>query len=220
MKTAVLLVSLVLSAALHAHTWTSVSGQTAEGDFVRVDGANVVLRMANGTTTQFSIARLSEADQAFIKEQSGANPTPTPKPTPVTTPPVPNSTTPKTSEKAVVGKDDAKSQFIGTWEGYMSDSDGSKHGDIRLVITDDKITASNPQGNREMGAGTYKISGKRIDATGTDGQFSGKKYEGIFDLDGKVLKWCSANDNPNSKRPDNLQTNPQAGQFLMVLEKK
>jgi uncharacterized protein (TIGR03067 family) len=113
-----------------------------------------------------------------------------------------------------------KKQLLGTWDGYMADSDGSKHGDIRLVITEDKITASNPQGNREMGAGTYKISGKRIDATGTEGQFSGKKYEGIFDLDGKTLKWCSANDNPNSSRPSKLQTNTQAGQFLMVLEKK
>ena len=102
----------------------------------------------------------------------------------------------------------------------MADSDGSRHGDIRLFITEDKITASNPQGDREMGAGTYKISGRRIDATGTEGQFAGKKYEGIFDLDGKTLKWCSANDNPRSQRPDKLQTNPQAGQFLMVLEKK
>ena len=39
-------------------------------------------------------------------------------------------------------------------------------------------------------------------------------------MDGKTLKWCSANDNPNSKRPDDLKTNMQAGQFLMVLEKK
>ena len=76
------------------------------------------------------------------------------------------------------------------------------------------------QGDREMGAGTYTSSGKRIDATGTEGQFAGKKYEGIFDLDSKTLKWCSANDNPNSTRPTRLQTNPQAGQFLMVLEKK
>ena len=71
-----------------------------------------------------------------------------------------------------------------------------------------------------MGAGTFKINGRKIDATGTEGQFSGRKYEGIIDLDGKTLKWCSANDNPRSKRPDKFQTNTQAGQFLMVLGKK
>ncbi len=115
---------------------------------------------------------------------------------------------------------EATNQLLGTWEGIMADSDGSKHGQIRLVITEDKITASNPQGNREMGAGTYRISGRMIDATGTEGQFAGKKYEGIFELDGKTLKWCSANDNPRSQRPNKMQTNPQVGQFLMILEKK
>jgi uncharacterized protein (TIGR03067 family) len=125
----------------------------------------------------------------------------------------------KTDEKSIA-KDDVKKQLLGTWDGYMADSDGSRHGDIRLVITDDKVVASNPRGNATMGAGTYKLSGRRIDATGTEGQFAGKKYEGIFDLDGKTLKWCSANDNPNSSRPSKLQTNTQAGQFLMVLEKK
>lgn len=220
MKTFVLLASLVLSASLHARTWTSVTGQTAEGDFVKVDGVNVVLRMANGTTAQFPITRLSEADQAFVKEQAGAAAPSASKPAATPTPPAPVAPPPKTLEKPVANKDDVKSNLLGTWDGYMADSDGSKHGDIRLVITEDKITASNPQGNREMGAGTYKISGKKIDATGTEGQFAGKKYEGIFDLDSKTLKWCSANDNPRSQRPDKLQTNPQAGQFLMVLEKK
>jgi|UniRef100_UPI0037834EB8 uncharacterized protein (TIGR03067 family) len=213
MKTTLLLVSLLLGSTLQARTWTEASsGRSVEADFVRVDGETVVMRMSNGATTQFPIARLSAADQEFIKQQAGA----------------PSGSSTKTNSASVEksdstessSKDDVKKQLLGTWDGYMADSDGSKHGDIRLVITEDKITASNPQGNREMGAGTYKISGKRIDATGTEGQFSGKKYEGIFDLDGKTLKWCSANDNPNSSRPSKLQTNTQAGQFLMVLEKK
>ena len=213
MKTTLLLVSLLLGDTLQARTWTEASsGRSVEADFVRVDGENVVMRMSNGSTTQFPIARLSAADQEFIKQQAG--------------PPASSSTNTasasvvKTDDTQSSGKDDVKKQLLGTWDGYMADSDGSKHGDIRLVITEDKITASNPQGNREMGAGTYKVSGKRIDATGTEGQFSGKKYEGIFDLDGKTLKWCSANDNPNSSRPSKLQTNTQSGQFLMVLEKK
>ncbi|MGV3661724.1 MAG: hypothetical protein ACO1TE_16175 [Prosthecobacter sp.] len=121
--------------------------------------------------------------------------------------------------------DELKQGIIGTWEGYMADGDGSRHGDIRLEISADKITASNPRGGQVMGAGTYRVSGagkkmQTIDATGTEGQFAGKKYEGIFSLDGKTLKWCSANDNPRSRRPNKLQTDVQSGQFLMVLEKK
>lgn len=210
MKTSsLLLASLVLCSVLHARTWTEASsGRTVEADFVRVDGASVVIRMANGSTTQFPITRLSAADQEFIKQQSGAPAAAT------------STSAAKTEDTKSSGKDDVKKQLLGTWDGYMADSDGSRHGDIRLEITEEKITASNPRGNAVMGAGTYKISGRRIDATGTEGQFSGKKYEGIFDLDGKTLKWCSANDNPRSQRPDKLQTNTQAGQFLMVLEKK
>jgi uncharacterized protein (TIGR03067 family) len=207
MKTKLFLVLLSLT-TLQARTWTSITGQTAEAELVKVDGENVVVRMADGRASSFPISRLSEADQDYVKQQGGkvVAPPPAPAPMPVAT----NS----------AAANEAEGGLTGTWEGYMADSDGSKHGEIRLVITADKITASNPQGNREMGAGIYKLSGGRIDATGTEGQFAGKKYEGIFELDGKTLKWCSANDNPRSQRPSKMQTNPQAGQFLMVLEKK
>lgn len=201
MKTLSLPVCLILCvlSTLQARTWTEAqTGRTLEGEFVKAQGDTVVVRTANGSTMQLPLARLSEVDQTFVREHATAE---------------------KPAEKES-GKEDVKKDLLGTWEGYMADSDGSRHGDIRLVITEDKITASNPQGDREMGAGTYKISGKKIDATGTEGQFSGKKYEGIFDLEGKTLKWCSANDNPNSTRPTKLQTNPQGGQFLMVLQKK
>ena len=120
---------------------------------------------------------------------------------------------------------DAKKAIVGTWSGQMVDSEGAAHGEIKLEITADGITATNPRGGHVMGAGTYRISAQagkvmQIDATGTDGQFKGRKYEGIFSIDGKTLKWCSANENPKSKRPTELRTNQQQGQFLMVLEKQ
>jgi uncharacterized protein (TIGR03067 family) len=196
---------LCVTSIVQGRTWTEAqTGRTLEGEFVKVQDSSVVVRLANGSTTQLPLARLSEADQTFVKEQADAAAKPTAA---------------KTEEKSI-SKDDVKKQLLGTWDGYMADSDGSRHGDIRLEITEDKVVASNPRGNSIMGAGTYRVSGRRIDATGTEGQFAGRKYEGIFDLDGKTLKWCSANDNPRSQRPDKLQTNTQAGQFLMVLEKK
>ena len=117
-----------------------------------------------------------------------------------------------------------KKELIGTWEGKMVDTDGGEHGRIKLEIAADKITATNPQGERVMGAGTWQITGsgrlQNIDAKGTEGQFQNKRYEGIISLEGGTLKWCSANDNPNSKRPTELKTDPRKGQFLMILEKK
>lgn len=199
MKATLLIVALLAAATAQARTWTeAATGRTLEGDFVKATPTTVTVRLANGSSVELPLARLSDADQTFVKEQAK-----------------PAAPTAAKSES----KDDVKKQLLGTWTGYMADSDGSRHGDIRLVITEEKITASNPQGNREMGAGTYKLNGRRIDATGTEGQFAGKSYEGIFELEGKTLKWCSANDNPRSKRPSKLQTDTQAGQFLMVLEK-
>lgn len=133
------------------------------------------------------------------------------------------SRSPISDKPASAGADNK--EFLGTWEGYMADSDGSRHGDIKLEITADKITASNPRGGQVMGAGTYKISvgtgkSRRIDAKGTEGQFAGKSYQGIFSIESGTLKWCSANDNPRSQRPTALKTNVQAGQFLMVLQRK
>lgn len=199
------LVFAASSSAL-ARTWTEASsGRTLEGDFVRQNGDQVVIRRANGSTIQVQMARLSEADQNFLKEQAEA------------------ATAPMERKSSPPG--DSAAPLVGTWEGIMADRDGSRHGDIRLVITESEITAFNPRSQQLMGAGTYRVTGEvgdlhRIDAEGTSGQFQGKKYEGIFQIDGKTLKWCSANDNPNSARPEKLQTDPPSGHFLMVLEKK
>lgn len=200
-------------ASLSARPWTeAATGRTIEGDYLKVTDAGVMIRLANGSTVQVPLTRLSEADQAFVKEQQAKQPS-------SSLPPIGAGTT-KPGEKG-----DLKKELIGTWSGYMADGDGSRHGDIELVITENEITASNPRGQAVMGAGSYSVSGgsgktNRIDAKGSSGQFGGKDYEGIYSIEGNTLKWCSANDNPRSQRPTKLQTDVQAGQFLMILEKK
>jgi SLA1 homology domain 1, SHD1 len=192
---------VLFTLTLQARTWTEVAtGRTVNADFVRLDGENVVIRLAGGVTTKIALARLSEEDQAFVKEQTASKPA--------------LGTTGGDAKK------DKASEIIGTWKGFMANSDGSPHGQIQLVITDKEITATNPQGGGTMGTGTYSISGRRIDAKGLSGQYEGKDYEGIWEVEGKTLKWCSANDNPNSARPSKMQTDMQAGAFLMVLEKQ
>ena len=140
-----------------------------------------------------------------------------------TPPPFPgwaNKTTPAAGATSTDNKD-----FLGEWEGYLADGDGSNPGqrrlNVTLSITKEKIT-SGGQGNM-TGKGTYKVSGgegklRHIDATGTSGQYAGKHYEGIFTVEGNTLKWCSGN--PGKGRPTALKTNTGAGHFLMVLTRK
>lgn len=121
---------------------------------------------------------------------------------------------------------DNKKNYLGQWEGHVTEGDGSNPGqrrmNINLTITEDRIT-SGGQGN-VMGEGTYRVSGggssklRHIDATGTSGQYQGKLYEGIFTVEGDTLKWCSGN--PGKGRPTVLWTNNAAGHFLMVLKRK
>ena len=118
-----------------------------------------------------------------------------------------------------------KKDYLGEWEGHVTDGDGSNPGqrrmNITLTITEKKIAAGG-QGNM-MGDGTYKVAGsgakfRHIDAKGTSGQYQGKLYEGIFTVEGDTLKWCAGN--PGKGRPAALKTDTRAGHFLMVLTRK
>ena len=79
MKTLLLHACLALCAftCLQSRTWTEAqTGRTLEGDFVKVQGGSVVVRAVNGSTLQLPLARLSEADQTFVKEQAASATTP------------------------------------------------------------------------------------------------------------------------------------------------
>jgi uncharacterized protein (TIGR03067 family) len=116
----------------------------------------------------------------------------------------------------------ADKALIGEWEGHLTDGDGSNPGqrrmNITLTITDKTITATGGQ-SQPMGEGTYKVSGKHIDAKGTSGKYQGHTYLGLFSIEGNTLKWCSGNENAKD-RPAALRTNPKDGHFLMVLTRK
>jgi hypothetical protein len=62
---------LALPAA--AREWTNETGQKIEADFVSSDGTTVVLKR-NGKEVPYPVAKLSVADQAFIREQITAKP--------------------------------------------------------------------------------------------------------------------------------------------------
>jgi hypothetical protein len=48
-------------------SWTDSSGRKVEAEFSGMKGDSVLLKLANGQTVPFPIARLSEEDQAFVK---------------------------------------------------------------------------------------------------------------------------------------------------------
>ena len=58
-------------AAVHARTWTSSDGKSLEAEFVSATATEVTLkRTKDGRTFKLPISRLSEVDQAFVKEQA------------------------------------------------------------------------------------------------------------------------------------------------------
>jgi hypothetical protein len=72
-----LLVLLAATSALAQsalRTWTSTDGRKIEAAFVSATAEAVKIRMANGSTFEVPLARLSAEDQAFIQSQASAAP--------------------------------------------------------------------------------------------------------------------------------------------------
>lgn len=55
-------------------SWANTEGVKLEAEFVKADGDNVTLRLRSGKTTTFPQAKLSDADQEFIKTSSTDTP--------------------------------------------------------------------------------------------------------------------------------------------------
>lgn len=68
-----LILPLLLSLPLSARTWSNLDGQKIEADYVSSDGVTVVLNR-NGKEVQYAMAKLSAADQVFIRGQAAAIP--------------------------------------------------------------------------------------------------------------------------------------------------
>ncbi len=64
--------TLLLSSSLNARSWSNLDGKKIEANYVSSDGVTVVLNR-DGKDIQYTIAKLSDVDQAFIRLQA-ANP--------------------------------------------------------------------------------------------------------------------------------------------------
>lgn len=64
-------IALALPASLQARTWKEAgSDRTVEGDYLKTEGEQVVIRKPGGTTLKIALSKLSEEDQKFVAEQS------------------------------------------------------------------------------------------------------------------------------------------------------
>ncbi len=62
---------LLFSQAPQLRQWTDATGRKVEAAFGGVQGESVILKLKNGSSVPFAIAKLSPADQEFIKSQPG-----------------------------------------------------------------------------------------------------------------------------------------------------
>ena len=65
------LIALILPATLQARAWKEASSdRSIEGDYVRTEGEQVVIRKSGGTTVKIALSKLSEEDQKFVAAQA------------------------------------------------------------------------------------------------------------------------------------------------------
>jgi hypothetical protein len=97
---------------------------------------------------------------------------------------------------------------------------GDPPGSIELTITSDRISGRNSRTGKSLGIGTYVIDPKSnaIDTRGIENPVRGKKYWGLYSIQGNTLKWVSTS--RGRKRPVDLMHRPERDQFLMILERQ
>src|ERR1700761_5810263 len=60
--------------------WTDITNRQVEASFAGFDGSNVSFKMRDGSVVPFPIAKLSPADQEWVKQHPAATSTPAPTP--------------------------------------------------------------------------------------------------------------------------------------------
>ena len=74
LNAAVLALSLALPVSAEMRKWKNAQGREVEAEFKGSDGTNVILKLANGSEVPVPLAKLSPADQAYVKAQAASQP--------------------------------------------------------------------------------------------------------------------------------------------------
>lgn len=116
----------------------------------------------------------------------------------------------------------------GVWRGWVvrgrGEDPNSGEMEIELTIRGNRIDARElgtrraPEGG--LGSGVFTRTGNArsgtLDAEQTSGPETGRRYQGIYELEGETLKWCVTG--RNRQRPAVLATD--RGNYLMILRRQ
>ena len=116
---------------------------------------------------------------------------------------------------AAEGEAEARKALVGTWVGRV-DEGATGH---KLTFTADRISGTRDE-KQYLGEGSFTVDRKqkpwKMDAVGTKGPQRGRRYLGIYMLEGETLKWCVST--PGNDRPTEFAT--KDSQFLLILKKQ
>jgi SLA1 homology domain 1, SHD1/WG containing repeat len=95
MKKRIPIILTILSMGHLAHAepreWTDTQGRKVTAEFIAIEAGVVKMKLANGKSAEVPFAKLSEADQAWVKDRHANPPAPEPEPpTPAPAPVAPN----------------------------------------------------------------------------------------------------------------------------------
>ena len=62
------LLLFALTVSVEARTWTAKTGQTLDGEYIKLEDENVLIKLTNGKKTQIKLDLLSDEDQQFVQE--------------------------------------------------------------------------------------------------------------------------------------------------------
>lgn len=120
-----------------------------------------------------------------------------------------------------------RSSPTGVWRGWVVDGRGenanSGQMEIELTIEGNQITGRELGTRRApggLGGGTFVMTGDgrsgNLDAEGNAGPQDGRSFQGIYEFDGEVLRWCVSN--RGRQRPTAMATD--RGNYLMILRQQ
>jgi uncharacterized protein (TIGR03067 family) len=115
-------------------------------------------------------------------------------------------------------------QLQGAWKFLTVENEGTRMAaehirNITLSVAGDKLSLKQGQ---VTSPAVFKLDlaarPKRIDLTFTDGPDKGKKYQGIYEMDGDICRICLAL--ADKGRPTEFVSKPESGHTLEVLERE
>jgi len=130
-------------------------------------------------------------------------------------------------DNATGGRSAKGSIPAGIWRGWVVEGRGetpnSGQMEIELTVEGNRITGRELSTRRApggIGGGTFISTGDgrsgNLDAEGTSGPQDGRSFQGIYEYDGEVLKWCVSN--RGRQRPQTMATD--RGNYLLILRQQ